>query len=99
MRAGRRDRPAERRDPASPAGNQSLPQRIRDGAWHSRGSRARRRRDDVSGIPEEASRDDGDQVMMRTRFNVAFAGAALATLGSLAVFAQNQDFSKVEVHI
>ena len=35
----------------------------------------------------------------RSRFNVLFAAGALATLGSLAAFAQQQDFSRVDVHI
>jgi cyclase len=35
----------------------------------------------------------------RTRFNIAFAAVALATLGSLALFAPQQDFSKVEEHL
>ena len=38
-------------------GHQPVPRRIRQGARHSAGSRARRRRDDVSGVPEEAGRD------------------------------------------
>ena len=37
--------------------------------------------------------------MTRTRFNIAFAVLALATLASLAVFAQQQDFTNVEVHL
>jgi cyclase len=35
----------------------------------------------------------------RTRFNVAFAGVALVTLGSLAAFAQQQNFDAVEVNV
>jgi cyclase len=35
----------------------------------------------------------------RARFNVAFAAVALATLGSLAVVAQQQNFDNVEVHL
>jgi glyoxylase-like metal-dependent hydrolase (beta-lactamase superfamily II) len=35
----------------------------------------------------------------RLKFNVAFAGIALATLGSLAVFAQQQNFDAVEVKL
>jgi cyclase len=35
----------------------------------------------------------------RIKFNVAFAGLALATLGSLAVFAQQQNFDAVEVKV
>jgi cyclase len=35
----------------------------------------------------------------RTRFNAAFAGVAFVTLGSLAVFAQQQNFDAVEVNV
>ncbi len=37
--------------------------------------------------------------MTRIKFNVAFAALALATLGSLAVFAQQQNFDAVEVKL
>jgi cyclase len=37
--------------------------------------------------------------MTRARFNLLFAGVALATLGSLAVFAQQQNFDNVSVNI
>ena len=37
--------------------------------------------------------------MTRTRFNAAFAGVALVTLGSLAAFAQQQNFDAVEVKV
>ena len=37
--------------------------------------------------------------MTRARFNVAFAAVALATLGSLAVVAQQQNFDNVDVHL
>ena len=37
--------------------------------------------------------------MTRTRFNAAFAGVALVTLGSLAAFAQQQNFDAVDVKI
>ena len=57
VRAGRRDHPAERRDPASPAGRESVPDRVREGARDSARGRARRRRNDVSGVPEEAGGD------------------------------------------
>ena len=37
--------------------------------------------------------------MTRIKFNVAFAGLALCTLGSLAVFAQQQNFDAVEINL
>ena len=37
--------------------------------------------------------------MSRKRVNIAYAAVALATLGSLVLFAQQQDFSKVEEHL
>jgi cyclase len=38
-------------------------------------------------------------IITRARFNLAFAGVALASLGSLAVFAQQQNFDNVQVNI
>ena len=43
--------------------------------------------------------EDGGWKVTRARFNLAFAGVALATLGSLAVFAQQQNFDNVQINI
>ena len=103
VRAGRGNSPAQRRDSAPPAGYESVPGRVREGARHSARGRARRRRNDVSGVPEE---DGGDaeagrsREVTRTRFNVAFAARrARHARQPGRVRAAAQNFDDVEVKL
>src|SRR6185369_2309309 len=67
------------------------------------------RRDDVSGVPQEAPRDDGDQIVMmipktsRVRFTVVFAIVSAACLAVAGLQAggggQQQNFDAVQVNI